>query len=180
MADTQTIRPTRRVAALSVMVLLAGCGTSAPSGVAVAQGTPIPLHHLPSDHGVVRLWPSAEYVARNEAEWEAAWQQGRRMDPSDEGISRDGRPVVNFERHMVVGISRGLGSDSHYSLYFTEMIEWPDAIEVRFQYTNPDEDDNKSMQPPAEGVGIPAMVFLTRWALLPRSAKPVRFVRLRG
>lgn len=180
MADTQITRPTRRVAALSVVVLLAGCGTSAPSGVAVAQGTPIPLHHLRPDNGVVRLWPSAEYVARNEAEWEAAWQQGRRMDPRDEGIPRDGRPVVDFERHMVVGISRGLGSDSSHSLYFIEMIEWPDAIEVRFQYTNPDEDEKKSTQPPGEGVGIPAIAFLSKWALLPRSAKRVRFVRLLG
>lgn len=179
MADTPTIQFNRRVAALSVIGLVAGCSTVEPRSASPAQGMRIPWQNLLPAYPVTRLWPWAEYVARNETEWEAIWQAAHRMDPSDEGVPRDGRPDVDFERYMVVGITRGLGKDSSYGLYFGQMIEWPHEIEVRFVHTNPDENTKSPMESSNEGAHMPAITFLARWALLPQSGKPVRFVRLR-
>lgn len=179
MAGPQTVQPTRRAAALCVAGFLAGCGASAPR-TAPTQGMPVSWQNLLPACPVTRPWPWAEYVARNETEWDALWKAAHSMDPGDKGVPRDGRPVVDFERHRVVGITRGLGSDNCCSLYFGDMIEWPHEIEVRFVHSNPDDSPSPSTQPQSEGAYMPSITFLAKWALLPRSVKPVRFVRLRG
>ncbi len=154
--------------------VLAACG-SFSDAVAKAEGRPLEWLYLQPEHAVARMWPSAEYVARNEDEWGRAWDEGRAMDPPDEGAPRNGRPFVDFSRYMVIGVSRGHGYSGCHGLYVRDIVERASFIEVQFVHRQPEDEVSK----PGQGVGqmCTAMgVFLTRWVRVPKSGKPVRFV----
>lgn len=127
--------------------------------------------YLKPEHGVAQMWPLAEYVARNEDEWDRVWNEGRAIDPRDEGVPRNGRPVVDFSRYMVIGVSRGHGYSGCHGLCFRNIVERASHIEVQFVHRQPEDDASKpALMCPAMGV------FLVRWVRVPLSGKPVRFV----
>ena len=133
------------------------------------------LQYLQPEYPVARMWPSAEYVARNEDEWERVWEEGRVMDPRDAGVPRNGRPFVDFSRYMVIGVSRGYGYSGCHGLYVRDIVERASSIEVQFVHRQPEDDVSK----PGQGIGQMCTaigVFLTRWVRVPKSGKPVRFV----
>lgn len=159
-------RCVKTMAGFAALVLLVAC-SGVPNQLVEADDKVIELVYLNSEHGNARLWPSAEYVARTEEEWERAWDEGKAMDPRDAGIPRDGRPVVDFERYMVIGISRGYGFSGCHGLYFRAIVARANFIEAQFIHHEP-----KETAQMCTAMGQ----FLTRWVLVPKSSKPVRFV----
>ncbi|PTT17809.1 hypothetical protein DBR12_17145 [Acidovorax sp. HMWF029] len=150
---------------------LAGCGAT-PRLIVEPEYKPLELVYLQPEYPVARMWPSAEYVARTEDEWERVWNEGTVMDPRDENVPRHGRPVVDFNQYMVIGISRGHGYSGCHGLYFRDIVERANFIEVQFVHRQPDE----TVSTQVAGTACTAMgVFLARWVRVPKMEKPVRF-----
>lgn len=76
---------------------LAGCGGGGSSVVEIV------FSDLEGDFQ--GTWPVRNYVLRTDAEWQAAW--------NEHGVMTNEippRPVVDFNRYVLLGISRGLAS----------------------------------------------------------------------
>lgn len=162
----------KRVASLIALSALAACGLiSGP--IVEAEDKPLELVYLQPEYPVARMWPSAEYVARTEDEWARVWNEGTVMDPRDENVPRHGRPAVDFNQYMVIGISRGHGYSGCHGLYFRDIVERANFIEVQFVHQQPDE----TVSAQGAGATCTAMgVFLVRWVRVLKLGKPVRFV----
>lgn len=180
--------PIRRLVVLAALAigcgLLAGYGALPGRGVHPVHEGPLEAVRLPMEFHGEKVWPHAEYVARTEAQWEQAWSQGRSTDPRNDRRPRDGRPMVDFSRHMVIGVSRGYGVQCTY-LDIRDVVERPGEIEVQFVHLWPsreelDEVEQQMMDRPSTTMCIASSVLLVRWYLLPQSSKRVRFVRIRA
>lgn len=159
-------------AAVMSLGLLSALSASAGPAAADAADQRIEVQRLQSDAVHGRAWPRADYVVRSEAQWLEVWAQGQGEPDPRVTRSGGGRPIVDFERFMLVGISRGLQGHGCSGLYIEDAVERSSEIEIRFVY--PGADDHLPGQP--FKVCTAGVTSLVDWALLPRSAKPVRFV----
>lgn len=162
-------------AAGMLLGLLSACSAMASPAAADATDQRIEVQRLQSDAVHVRAWPRADYVVRSEAQWLDVWAQGQGEPDPRVKRSGGGRPIVDFERFMLVGVSRGWQGHGCSGLYIEDAVERGSEIEIRFVY--PGADDHLPGQP--FKVCTAVMTNLVDWALLPRSAKPVRFVMVR-
>lgn len=159
-------------AAGGLLGLLAACSAVAGPAAADAADQRMEVQRLQNEAAYDRAWPRADYLVRSEAQWLEVWAQGQ-GEPEERGASSgSGRPSVDFERFMLVGVSRGLQGHGCSGLYIEDAVERSNEIEVRFVY--PGVDDHLPGQP--FKVCTSVMTRLVDWALLPRSVKPVRFV----
>lgn len=163
-----------RVAALAGLLL---AGAAMPGRAQDARAAPerrIEFVRLEGHGAHERRWSRGDYAVRSEAQWLEVWAQGH--GEPDSRIERlgGGRPIVEFERFMLAGVSRGQQGHGCSSLFIDEVVEHADGIELRFVY--PGVDDHLPGQP--FKVCTAVVVNLVDWVLLPWSAKPMRFVRV--
>lgn len=159
-------------AAGMLLGLLPALSASAGPTAADTADQWIEVQRLHNDAAYDRAWPQADYLVRSEAQWLEVWAQGQGEPDPRVTRSGGGRPIVDFERFMLVGISRGLQGHGCSGLYIEDAVERSSEIEVRFVY--PGAGDHLPGQP--FKVCAAVVTRLVDWALLPRSAKPVRFV----
>lgn len=188
LAGRLALDTTLRLATLAALAiagsLLAGCGALPASGAHTLREGPLEAVRLAMEFPGERVWPRAEYVARSEAQWEQVWGQGVSTDPRNEIRPRDGRPVVDFSRHMVIGVSRGWSFHCPH-LDIQAVFERPSEIEVQFMHLWPppeelDEEERQLKERQGNNACHAGGTLLLRWYLVPHSAKPVRFVRIRA
>lgn len=104
------------------------------------------------------------YVVRSEAHWQQVWAE---HEPRT--IPRTERPDVDFEQSMVLGITLGIAPNGCYGLAIRKIVE--EKLEIRVEY--------RYFEPPKDVLVLctQAIVALTDFVVVPRSEKPVYFLR---
>jgi len=123
-------------------------------------GVEVPFARLEAD--LYGDWPARTYVARNDAEWTAIWEQ---HDPLQ--TPPPARPAVDFSASTLVGVSEGWGPNGCYALLITRVSEHSAQVQVEYAVSTP----------PAEGVCTQALVPLVSFARIPATGKPVVFMK---
>lgn len=152
MARRSTVIAAAALALLSALVVTA-CG-----GGAVAEPDEVPFVRI-NTQGTTPA-PDADYVARNDAEWQLVWNTyhaGPNPLPT--------RPAVDFSQRMVVGLSRA-GGPACGSLRVMAVREEAMRVRVTWAYHTP---------PPGTVCAAVALPF-GDFVSLPRVNKQVLFV----
>jgi len=148
----------------------AACGEGQASPPASAEPQSCDLS-LPNSPGVPfsplqgnlhGSWPAQAYVARTADEWAALWA---RHDPLQ--VPPPERPVVDFARCMIVGLSLGWGSNGCSGVSITAVDETSDALRVSYRLNPP---------PPPDVFCTAQLVPLIALARVRQSPKPVLLV----
>ncbi|MFM7705218.1 MAG: hypothetical protein ACKO6D_09970 [Rubrivivax sp.] len=105
------------------------------------------------------------YALRSDTEWRAAWQAHEpRTTPAAE------RPVVDFSRQMVLGLTQGTGPNGCHGLSIRRVVEQADQVQVQYAVT----------LPTGSAACTEALVPLTDFVVVERLDKPVAFAQVSG
>ena len=112
-------------------------------------------------------WPYVDakqsYAIRNEADWQRVWLAHEPQTwPTTE------RPLIDFTKDMVLGLTLGTGSSGCYGMSIRRVIE--EERELRVEYL--------SATPSGLGLCTMSIVPLTDFVVVPRSDKSVYFVQV--
>lgn len=118
------------------------------------------------------LWPSGEFVARTAESWKDAWGRADYQYGAERRYSKPAAPAVDFGANMVVGVSRGIGPNGCHGLSIRGVVEYPDAIEVRYGHFA---GNGGNVKGGGFGVCTSSLVPLQDIVEIPQSSKPVRF-----
>lgn len=131
---------------------------SACGGSGTAEVSDVPFSRLQVRWAAQPL--QLTHVIRNDADWAAAWQvhQPLTSPPTP-------RPVVDFSRDMVLGLSRGSGPNGCFGLTILRVVDEGAQLVVQYRVS----------EPPAQQVCTTVIVALTDFVTVPRSDQPVRF-----
>jgi hypothetical protein len=114
-----------------------------------------------------RRWNEGHYVFRTQEAWSTAWSASPALT-----VPESRPPAVDFAQYMIVGIAAGWGPNGCAGLVIRRATE--DATTMFVEYLQSD-----GRAPP--GVACTAaLVQLVSFAKVPRSGKPVKFVRIDG
>jgi hypothetical protein len=118
----------------------------------------MPRQHVQASWDYANL--NETYVVRTEAQWQATWAKHQPRSTADV------RPQIDFGRFMVLGVTRGTGSDGCHGLGITQVTERSDDIRV----------ESRQARPTRTMACTMSLVPLTDFVIVPASAKPVTFI----
>lgn len=107
--------------------------------------------------------PPATFVVDNEADWFAAW---KRLPPGFYQQDLPDIPLIDFNKEMFVGLSFGYGANGGYGLTIINVTQDKNEIKVVYQRS----------VPAPNGIYTQAIVDLSQYIAIPKSALPVRFI----
>lgn len=99
-----------------------------------------------------QAWPTKNYVIRSDIEWQAAWDESERVDPSAT------RPAIDFTKDALIGVSAGWGGCDNFGI--ARITRYGDDLLVEWQQTSPPPDTGCGgiMSPFYDFVLVPASI----------------------